>query len=562
MTDYIFNAKKQINDLVKNAMENLFAEEKLPNFELMDFNIEIPADVQNGDLSTNIAMLCAKVAKTAPRKIAELILEKISLKNTYFTEVKVAGAGFINFYFAQNWYSEIVQSVAVERENFGSTDFGKGKRVNVEFVSANPTGPMHIGNARGGAIGDCLSAVLEKAGFDITKEFYINDAGNQIEKFKTSLEARYLQIFDENYPFPEEAYLGADITAHAKKFAEINGNKYVNSSSDERRTALNEYALPLNIKALENDLLKYRIKYDVWFKESELHKNDKIAEVILMLKSKNLIYENEGALWYKSTEFGGEKDDVLIRANGVPTYFAADIAYHYNKLVTRGFDKAIDVWGADHHGHIARLKGAMEALGVDPAKLDIVLTQMVRLVKDGEVIKASKRSGKAITLVTLLEEVPIDAARFFFNIREANTHCDFDLDLAIEESSKNPVYYVQYAHARICSILKNLAGEGIVQKELKTADLDVLNTAEEKELIKFIGTLNSVVNDAARNYDPSRITKYAVDLATIFHKFYSKCHVRGEKDEIMQARMLLCNDVKILFAIILGMLKIDCPENM
>ncbi len=562
MTDYIKNAKEQIENLIQKAMGEIFAEGKLAEFELPKFNVEIPADVTNGDLSTNVAMMCAKVAKTAPRKIAELILEKVCLDNTYFNDVQVAGAGFINFYFAQNWFCEVAKAVATEKENYGSTNFGGGKKVMIEFVSANPTGPMHIGNARGGAIGDCLASILQKAGFLVSKEFYINDAGNQIEKFMTSLEARYLQIFDESLPFPEDAYAGQDIIDHAQNFYKINGEKYKNTDSQERREALRDYALPLNIQKLKDDLEKYRIVYDVWFKESVLHKEDKINEIVNRLSDKGLTYQNEGAVWLKSTEFGAEKDDVLIRANGLPTYFAADIAYHYNKFAVRGFDKAIDVWGADHHGHIARLKGAMQALDIDPARLDIVLTQMVRLVKDGEVIKASKRSGKAITLVTLLEEVPIDAARFFFNLREVNSHCDFDLDLAVEESSKNPVYYVQYAHARICSIIKNLNAEGITQKELDLKDLELLNTVEEKELIKFIGTFHTVVNEAAKNYDPSKMTKYSLDLATIFHKFYSKCRVKCEDEKLMQARMYLCNDVKIVLANVLNMLKIDSPDYM
>ena len=333
-------------------------------------------------------------------------------------------------------------------------------------------------------------------------------------------------------------------------------------SDKERRDALVDFALPKNIKKLEEDLLKYRIKYDVWFMESELHKENKVLEIVDVLKSKGLTYEKEGAIWYKATEFGAEKDDVLIRANGIPTYFTADIAYHYNKFVTRGFDKVINIWGADHHGHVPRLKGAMEAVGVDPEKLDVVLMQMVRLVKDGEVIKASKRSGKAITLVTLLEEVPIDAARFFFNLRESNSHFDFDLGLAIEQSSQNPVYYVQYAHARICSILRTLEGEGIKAKELTSQELALLNTPEEKELIKFIATLPEIINDAAKAYDPAKITRYAIDVATLFHKFYSVCRVKGESDELMQARLNLCIATKIVVANVLKTLNISCPESM
>ena len=562
MADLIKSAKKEIREIVLKAMGEMVSDGEVEATPVPDFNIEIPADLAHGDLSTNVAMLCARVFKMAPRKIADMIVSKIDLTGTYFEKVEVAGAGFINFYLGKEWYCDVVSDVLTEKEHYGEINIGNHKKVMVEFVSANPTGPMHIGNARGGAIGDCLAAVLEKAGYDVTREFYVNDAGNQIEKFATSLETRYLQLYNDDIEFPEDAYKGEDIIEHAKAFNKIYGDKYVNADRQERRDALVNYALPLNIAKLKEDLLKYRIKYDVWFLESQLHKENKVMEIVDLLKSKGLTYEKEGAIWYKATQFGAEKDDVLVRANGIPTYFTADIAYHYNKFVTRGFDKVINVWGADHHGHVARLKGAMEAVGVDSSKLDVVLMQMVRLVRDGEVIKASKRSGKAITLVTLLEEVPIDAARFFFNLRESNSHFDFDLGLAIEETSKNPVYYVQYAHARICSILKNLKGEGIEVKELSKKDFSVLSEPEETELIRFIGTLPSVIEESAKAYDPAKITRYVIDLATLFHKFYSKCRVKCDDESVMQARINLCLAVKRVIKNILDMLKINCPDSM
>ena len=562
MSNLIKDASNQVREIILNSLGELVATGELPAEPIPAFNVEIPADKSHGDLSANVAMICAKTFRMPPRKIAELIISHAILDGTYFEKIEVAGAGFINFFIGQNWFSTVVGSVLTEKEHYGETDLGKGKKLMIEFVSANPTGPMHIGNARGGAIGDCLASVMQKAGYDVTREFYVNDAGNQIEKFATSLEIRYLQLYKDNIEMPEDSYHGEDIITHAKAFAEIYGDKFVEVSDKERRDALVDFALPKNIKKLEEDLLKYRIKYDVWFMESELHKENKVLEIVDVLKSKGLTYEKEGAIWYKATEFGAEKDDVLIRANGIPTYFTADIAYHYNKFVTRGFDKVINIWGADHHGHVPRLKGAMEAVGVDPEKLDVVLMQMVRLVKDGEVIKASKRSGKAITLVTLLEEVPIDAARFFFNLRESNSHFDFDLGLAIEQSSQNPVYYVQYAHARICSILRTLEGEGIKAKELTSQELALLNTPEEKELIKFIATLPEIINDAAKAYDPAKITRYAIDVATLFHKFYSVCRVKGESDELMQARLNLCIATKIVVANVLKTLNISCPESM
>ena len=560
MANLIQDAFKQVRELVMNALGVCIRDGVFPAESINPFNVERPADPKNGDVSTNVAMVCAKAFRNAPRKIAEEIVSKIDLGETYFEKCEVAGAGFINFFFASSWYGEVIKAVLDEKENYGSTELGKGKSVLVEFVSANPTGPMHIGNARGGAIGDCLSAVLEKAGYNVAREFYVNDAGNQIEKFKTSLEVRYLQIYNPETELPEDAYQGQDIVEHAKAFNEVYGDKYVNAESEERRQALCDFALPKNIQTLHDDLGKYRINYDKWFTESSLHNSGAVTEIVEKLKESGYTYELEGALWFKSSELGDEKDRVLVRANGVPTYFVPDIAYHYNKLVTRGFDKAIDVLGADHHGYVPRMKAALKALGVDENRLDVVIMQMVRLVRDGEVYKLSKRSGKAITLATLLDEVPIDAARFFFNLREANSHFDFDLDLAASESSQNPVYYVQYAHARICSILAKAKEEGI---EIgNNADLTVLNTADEQELIKFIATLPDAVNDAAKNYDPARMTRYVIELATLYHKFYNNCRIIGESSEIMQARLTLCLAVKQLIFNILTMLKVTVPEKM
>ena len=445
---------------------------------------------------------------------------------------------------------------------------------------------MHIGNARGGAIGDCLAAVLDWAGYNVEREFYVNDAGNQIEKFGNSLNLRYLQLCSENgqafiakyadneelcqaiyndaetFPMPEDVYLGADIIVHAKNFYDINGNAYADKTEEERKDALVAFALPKNIQKLEDDLRKYRIEYNTWFRESTLHNSDAIKNVIELLKKSGYTYEQEGALWFKSSELGDEKDRVLIRANGIPTYFVPDIAYHYNKLVTRGFDTAIDILGADHHGYIPRMKAAMQALDVDPNRLDMIIMQMVRLVKNGETYKLSKRSGKAVTLETLLDEIPIDAARFFFNLREANSHFEFDLDLAIEQSSKNPVYYVQYAHARICSIIRNLEAEGYSVKELSAEQLNVLDAPEEIELIRFIASLPNTVDAAAKDYDPAKITRYTQDLATLFHKFYDKCRIKGAEENVLYARLALCEAVKITLRNTLDMLKITCPEKM
>ena len=550
--------KKRIVNAVEKAMEN----GELPKAEIPEFIIEVPSNRENGDFSSNIAMAGARAFKNAPRKIAEAIQNNLELENTYFEKCEIAGPGFMNFYLGQSYYSAVVEDVLEKGEDYGKSDYGNGKRVLVEFVSANPTGPMHIGNARGGAIGDCLAAVLDQAGYYVEREFYVNDAGNQIEKFGLSLEVRYLQIYKDDVEMPEDAYHGADITAHAEAFAKEYGDKFVNVSTEERRKALVEFALPKNIAGLEEDLLKYRIKYNHWFKESTLHNNGAVDEVINKLKEKGVTYEKEGALWFKASEFGNDKDIVLVRANGIPTYIVPDIAYHYNKLVTREFDKAIDVLGADHHGYVPRMKAALTALGVDASRLDIVIMQMVRLVRGEETIKLSKRSGKAITLSTLLEEVPIDAARFFFNLREPNSHFDFDLDLAAEKSSENPVYYVQYAHARICSILKKAKEQGIDVENATSEQLALLVAPEEKELIRHLSMLTDEYVSAAVAYDPAKITRYVIDLATLFHKFYNANRVIDENETLMRARLTLCKAVKQVIKNVLETLKISVPESM
>lgn len=562
MSLLVKETQKELRGKILDALGRAVANGELPAEPLPAFNIEKPANSANGDFSSNIALAGAKAFKKAPRMIAQSIADNIDLEGTLFEKVEIAGPGFLNFYLSQRYYSEIVKDVITKGEDYGASDFGKGKKVLVEFVSANPTGPMHIGNARGGAIGDCLAAVLEKAGYNVSREFYVNDAGNQIEKFATSLEVRYLQLYKDGIEMPEDAYKGADITEHAKNFAAEYGDKYVEAESGERRKALVDFALPKNIAGLERDLLQYRIKYDNWFKESTLHADGSVTKIIEKFKELGVTYEKDGALWFKASEFGNDKDVVLIRANGIPTYIVPDIAYHYNKLVTRGYDKAVDVLGADHHGYVPRMKAALSALGIDENRLDCVIMQMVRLVRDGETIKLSKRSGKAITLTTLLDEIPIDAARFFFNLREPNSHFDFDLDLAAQETSQNPVYYVQYAHARICSILKKAQSSGITLRTPTDEELDLLNSPEETELIRHLSSLTDEVITAAKTYDPARITHFVIELATLFHKFYNAQRVIADDEGLMQARLYLCVAVKDTIKNILTMLKISAPESM
>lgn len=562
MSVIVSKTKDEIKNIIKNAAINAMKDGSLPQAELCDFAIEVPANRSHGDYAINAAMVWSKLFRKAPRMIAEDILSHADFSDSYIEKYEIAGPGFINLFLKQDYYADIVADVIDKKENYGRSNYGEGKRVLVEFVSANPTGPMHIGNARGGALGDCLAAVIDAAGYYTEREFYINDAGNQINKFGLSLDLRYLGLYKDGIEMPEDSYHGEDIIAHAKAFSEIYGDSFLEKDEQTRRKALVEFALPKNIEGLERDLAKYRIKYDTWFKESTLHENGETKRIIELLKQSGYTYENEDALWFKATQFGCDKDFVLVRANGVPTYVVPDIAYHYNKLVTRNFDKAIDILGADHHGYVPRLKAALTALGVDASRLDVVLMQMVRLVRDGEVIKASKRSGKAITLVTLLDEVPIDAARFFFNLREPNSHFDFDLDLAVNQSNSNPVYYVQYAYARICSIIRNLETEGIKPANCTKEQLLLLNSPDEKELILHIAALTDEIIASAKSYDPTKMTHYVEELATKFHKFYSSCRVKGEDEDLMQARISLCTATATAIKNVLTLMKIDAPEKM
>lgn len=574
-------AQEQIIGAVNDAVKKNIASGAFCEAELPEFKTEIPADKKNGDYSANAAFMLSRALRMPPRKIADAVVETIDLENTYFSKCEAAGAGFLNFFLKPDFYSDVLLEVKEKGDTFGRSDYGEGKKINVEFVSANPTGPMHMGNARGGALGDCLAAVLDYAGYDVSREFYINDAGNQIDKFALSLDVRYLQLcFGDDYcVLPEDSYHGDDIKVRAREFFDEYGNSFAEKSEEERRKALVDFALPKNIANMQAAMAKYRIDYDLWFRESVLHNDGELKETIDILKKNGRTYELDGALWYKNKEVQTEilkregktdkeieklelKDDVLIRKNGNPTYFAADIAYHRNKLLKRDFYKAIDVWGADHHGHVARMKGAMEAVGIDGSRLDVVLMQLVNLMKDGEAVKMSKRTGKAVTLVDLLDEVPIDAVRFLFNMREAGSTMDFDLGLAVEESSKNPVYYCQYAHARICSILRKIASDGVTTRVPDKKELALLDSQEERDLVSHIASLPETIILAAKTYDPAKITHYAVDLAAKFHRFYNAQRVMVENEGIMQARIFLCECTKNVMKNVLYMLKVDAPESM
>ena len=564
MSKLVQQATTELRNTIRSAMEKACANGELPQADIPEFSIEVPADRAHGDWATNAAMVSARAFHAAPRKIAEAITNNLSLDGTYFDRFEIAGPGFINFFLSKQFYVDVLKDIETLGTEYGRSDYGQGKKIMVEFVSANPTGPMHMGNARGGALGDCLAAVLDAAGYSVWREFYVNDAGNQIEKFGNSLEARYLQIYkgEDAVEFPEDGYHGDDIKERAAQFAEEFGDRYVDAAPEDRRKALVEFALPRNIAKMKADLAKYGIQYDEWFLESKLHNDGELEETIQILKDKGLTYDKEGALWYRATTFGAEKDEVLVRQNGNPTYFAADIAYHRNKFAKRGFDRCIDVWGADHHGHVARMKAAMDAVGLDGSKLDIVLIQLVRLVRNGEVVRMSKRTGKAIQLADLLDEVPVDAARFLFNMREATSQMDFDLDLAVQQDAQNPVYYVQYAHARICSILKALKAEGIEPRACTDEELALLNTQEEIDLIRHLSAYTDEIVAAAKDYDPARITRYVITLATLFHKFYNTCRVKDEEDHLRAARICLCEAAATVIRNVLSLLKISAPESM
>ncbi len=555
--------RDNLTKILKDAYNEAVSAGELNHTENLVINLEEPREKSNGDYSSNMAMMLAKELRNAPRNIANAIVSHIKIGG-FVDRCEVAGAGFINFYLNNSWLYPVMEEIELKGKDFGKSDLGKNQKYMVEFVSANPTGPMHMGNARGGALGDCLAELLKWAGYDVTREFYINDAGNQIEKFANSLEARYLQIYlgEDKVSFPEDGYQGDDIKEHAKAFAEINGESYVNAEEKDRKDALVAYALEKNVAALKTDLENYRIVYDVWFRESVLHNSGEVAEVIELFKKSGHTYEKDGALWFKSTDFGEEKDNVLVRANGIPTYFAADVAYHRNKIETRGFDKVIDIWGADHYGHVARMKNALSALGINPDKLDVIIMQLVRLMQDGEIVRMSKRTGKAVTLNDLLEDTSIDAARFFFNMRQADSHMVFDLDLAVEQSSENPVYYVQYAHARMCSILNLLKEDGIKVENYSDINVNLLSEPQEIELLKKLASLPEEIKTAALAYEPSKITRYSVELATMFHAFYNACHVRGEDKELTKARLKLVDSTRIVLSNVLTMLSIDAPERM
>lgn len=581
MANLIQSAKDSINEILSLACKKAAAAGELPEGAVLSGSVEVPKDTANGDFAANHAMTGAKSMHMAPRKIAEALMRNAELDGTWFSSIEVAGPGFINFRLADSWYGDVLAAVAAEGDDYGRVNVGEGRKLMVEFVSANPTGPMHMGNARGGVLGDALASLLDRAGFDVYREFYVNDAGNQIEKFASSIDARYQQLIlgEDKVEFPEDGYHGDDIKELARLFYETNGEAYMDRPVEERHAAMAQFGLEHNLPKMKADLERYGIHYDKWFFESELHNTGYVAESVRKLTDAGYTYEKDGALWLRTSKILADnllsqgkkqeeidklelKDDVLRRANGFYTYFAADIAYHRNKFEKRGFDKVINVWGADHHGHVARLKGAMDVLGLDGEhRLDIVLMQLVKLMSNGVEVRMSKRTGKAISLSNLLDDIPVDAARYFFNSRPESPVM-FDLELAIRQDSENPVYYVQYAHARICTMLAALIADGHAIPGMEELDASLLNTAEEHELIKQLAALPEEIRLAARDYDPSRINKYVTELAARFHKFYTVCRIKDAEDGVRESRMLLADAVRKVIAVSLGIIGVSAPEKM
>jgi len=537
---------------------------EIPPIDIPDITVEIPREKEHGDFSTNIAMHITKQIKKPPREIAAMLIKNMNLEETLIEKVEPADPGFINFYLKDKWLYDTLKIIQTEKDDYGNITIGKGKKVMVEFVSANPTGPLTMGNARGGALGDCIASVLGAAGYDVTREFYVNDAGNQIVKFGNSLEARYIQLLkgEDAVQFPEDGYQGEDITEHMKEFIAIHGGKFLEMESSERKKIFIDYALKKNLDQIKKVLGMYGINFDVWFSEQTLTDSGELEETLEFLRSSGMTYESEGAIWFKATEFGGEKDEVIIKSNGLTTYLASDIAYHRNKFLKRKFDWVINPLGADHHGHVARMEAAIKALGIDPERLDIVIFQLVRLYRNGEITRMSKRTGKAISLTELLDEVGIDAARFFFNTKTSGSHLDFDLDLAIQQSKDNPVYYVQYAHARICSMLKLLESEGSGVPDVGTVDLTLLKEKQEKDLMKKLAEFPEEIRISAQTLEPSRLTRYVSEVASTFHSFYDSCRVKDEEENLKNARIILVDCTRIVISNVLKLLSITAPERM
>ncbi len=561
MKNPVNEIQNKIKGLLLESYKACVAEGLLPEAELMPFDMEQPRDAQNGDFSSNFAMKNVRVLKKAPQMIGQMLLEHLPTCPE-IERAEVAGPGFLNFYLGGAYFAEVAKTAARLGDEYGKTNRLNGEKIMVEFVSANPTGPMHMGNARGGVVGDSLANVLAWAGAQVHKEFYVNNAGNQVSLFGLSLYIRLQQLLhgEESVEFPENGYHGDDIKALAAAYLEEHPEA-AEEAEDVLTPKMVAFGLERNIARMKSDLAKYKIHYDEWFLESTLHESGYVAETVKLLEDRGWMYEQEGAKWFRATEFGCEKDEVLVKANGFYTYYAVDIAYHRNKFEKRQFDRCIDVFGADHHGHTLRFKAAMAAIGQDQDKLQFVLMQLVRLMKNGEVVRMSKRTGKSITLSDLLDEIPADAARFFFNMNRCDNAMDFDLDLALKQDNENPLYYVQYAHARICSIIRTMKELGVTYEGGEIA-AEQFQTAEERALIRAIANFPEEIVTCADALETSRLTHYVMQVASCFHSFYNACRIKGEEPAVQQARLTLCVATKNTIANALSIMGIDAPERM
>lgn len=554
----ILDIEEKIKNAFKESLLKAKKEGALSFKELPSFTLEVPKDKTHGQYAVNLVMVLAKIERKNPRVIGEILINNFNSKETCIEKLELAGPGFINMHLSKEYYRLIIKNILTEKEVYGQSDFGKNKKINIEFVSANPTGLLHIGNARGAAIGDILGNILKFVGYKVTKEYYINDAGNQIENFGKSLEARYLELLDKTVEFPEDGYYGEDITKTVIDYIKKEGKNLLNIDSKQRRKILVAHGLKEKLEQIKKTLKCFGTTYDVWFSEKSLYKSKAIDDVLNILREKGYIEEKDSVVWFKATLLGEKKDEVVIRQNGRATYFAADIAYHKNKL-DRGFANTINVWGADHHGHVARIKKAIDAIGYDSSKLEIILMQLVHLFKDGEALRMSKRTGTYVTLEELLNEVGKDAARYFFVMRNPDSHLDFDLDLAKKESSDNPVFYIQYAYARISSILRQLE---VPIKYYLDKEGFIYITDVEEELIRKNGELEKVLIDAAIKREPYRLASYAYDLSNLFHQFYNVCRVLNEAESIKSSRIKLIVGTQYTLKNVLKILGVDAPEKM
>lgn len=551
--------KQLLQKAIYQAAQTAITEGVFSAGELPQIVLEVPPQREFGDFATNFAMQTARGAKTNPKVIAQAIVERIN--ETWLDKAVIAGPGFINFYLKSDWLYTMLADILAQGETYGNSQVGANQRVQVEFVSANPTGPLHVGHGRGAAVGSALVNLLRAAGYNVASEFYINDAGNQIDNLAASVNARYLELLGQEVEFPENGYHGQDIIETAQRILDAKGDTYLSLSLPKRLAQFKEIALHEKLAALKNDLAAFNVQFDVWFSECTLHESGALEGTFQVMKENGSMYEQDGALWLKSTAYGDDKDRVVIRDNGIPTYLAADIAYHRNKL-ERGFEQLINIWGADHHGYICRVKAAIGSLGYSPEQLEILIVQMVSLYRSGQLVKMSKRTGQSVTLTELIEEVGTDAARFFFIMRSLDSQLDFDLDLAKSRSNENPVYYIQYAYARISSIFRQAAEEGITLGEIDYTKLHLLSSECETDLIKKIGEYQDEIADAAKERAPHRIARYVHDLAGQFHTFYNQCRIKGVDQDLQLARMALVLGIQTTIRHGLGILGISTPEKM